>query len=157
MHADLYTGPMGGLPDPELDRAFYEWLPFKRLVAWCLDLVVVLAIGLPVALAFGVFTLGFGFVLFPVVLATIAFLYRTATLAGGSATWGMRLLGIEFRRGDGSRFDGLTALLHTAIQTIAFGFFFLQMLSCVAVVASRYRQSLPDIILGTTAINQPAD
>lgn len=157
MHADVSTGPMSGLPDPDIDRDFYEGLPLKRLVAWCLDLVVVLAIGLPLALAFGVFTLGFGFVLFPGILAGVAFLYRMATLSSGSATWGMRFLGIEFRRGDGSRFDGLTSFLHTAIQTVAFGFFVLQVLSCVTVCVTRYRQSLPDIILGTTAINRPVD
>ncbi len=28
----------------------------------------------------------------------VGFLYRTATIAGGSATWGMRLMGIELRR-----------------------------------------------------------
>jgi hypothetical protein len=37
------------------------------------------------------------------------------------------------------------------------GVIVLQLISCVAILATRYRQSLPDIILATTAINRPAD
>ena len=157
MHADRLSGPMAGLPDPEHDRQFYEGVPARRLVAWFIDLAIVLAVGVPVAVVFGVMTLGFGFALFPIVVGGIGFLYRTATIAGGSATWGMRVTGIEFRRGDGSRFDLMTAFLHTAIYAVALSVIVLQLISCVAILATRYRQSLPDIILGTTAINRPAD
>jgi uncharacterized RDD family membrane protein YckC len=157
MHADRLSGPMAGLPDPEHDRQFYDGVPARRLVAWFIDLAIVLAIGVPVAVVFGVMTLGFGFALFPIVMGGIGFLYRTATIAGGSATWGMRVTGIEFRRGDGSRFDLVTAFLHTAIYAVALSVIVLQLISCVAILATRYRQSLPDIILGTTAINRPAD
>ncbi len=157
MHADRLSGPMAGLPDPEHDRQFYDGVPARRLVAWFIDLAIVLAVGVPVAVVFGVMTLGFGFALFPIVVGGIGFLYRTATIAGGSATWGMRVTGIEFRRGDGSRFDLMTAFLHTAIYAVALSVIVLQLISCVAILATRYRQSLPDIVLGTTAINRPAD
>ena len=157
MHADRLSGPMAGLPDPEHDRQFYEGVPARRLVAWFIDLAIVLAVGVPVAVVFGLMTLGFGFALFPIVVGGIGFLYRTATIAGGSATWGMRVTGIEFRRGDGSRFDLMTAFLHTAIYAVALSVIVLQLISCVAILATRYRQSLPDIVLGTTAINRPAD
>jgi uncharacterized RDD family membrane protein YckC len=148
---------MPGLPDPDLDRQFYEGVPARRLFAWFVDLFIVLLIGVPVAVAFGLLTLGFGFVLFPLLVAGVGFIYRTATIAGGSATWGMRFAGIEFRRGDGSRFDLLFAFLHTAIYAVCFGVFVLQLISCIAILGTRYGQSLPDIILGTTAINRPAD
>ena len=157
MHADRMSGPMAGLPDPDHDRQFYEGVPARRLVAWFIDLAIILAIGVPLAVVFGLMTLGFGFALFPIVVGGIGFLYRTATIAGGSATWGMRVTGIEFRRGDGSRFDLMTALLHTAIYAVGLSVIVLQLISCVAILATRYRQSLPDIILGTTAINRPAD
>jgi len=157
MYASPVSGPMAGLPDPEREREFYRGVPFRRFVAWLIDLLVVLAIGVPLALVFGVFTLGFGFALFPAIITATGFGYRTLTLAGASATWGMRFCGIEFRRGDGTRFDLLTATLHTLIQTVAFAFFVLQMLSCVTILATRYGQSLPDLILGTTALHRPAD
>lgn len=157
MDATGYAGPMGGLPDPEADRQYYEGVPTKRLVAWFVDLIVILAIGVPIAVFFGLATFGFGFALFPLLVAGVGFLYRTGTIATGSATLGMRFCGIELRRGDGTRFDGLTALLHTAIYTVAFSVVVLQFISCALMLGTRYGQGLPDMILGTTAINRPAD
>ena len=157
MQAYGIPGPMDGLPDPDLDRQFYEGVPWRRLVAWIVDLVVILAVGVPIALVFGLMTLGFGFVLFPLIVAGVGFLYRTATIAGSSATWGMRFTGIELRRSDGSRFDLMFALIHTAIYTVCIGSVVLQLISCLTILGTRYRQSLADIILGSTAINRPAD
>jgi uncharacterized RDD family membrane protein YckC len=157
MQAFRTFGPMDGLPDPERDRQFYEGVPGRRLAAWFVDVAIILAIGVPLALVFGLMTLGFGFAIFPLIVAGVGFFYRTATIAGGSATWGMRFVGIEFRRGDGTRFDFVTALAHTALYTVAFGVVLLQLVSCMAMLGTRYGQGLPDIVLGTTAINRPAD
>jgi uncharacterized RDD family membrane protein YckC len=157
MQAFRTFGPMDGLPDPERDRQFYEGVPGRRLAAWFVDVAIILAIGVPLALVFGLMTLGFGFAIFPLIVAGVGFFYRTATIAGGSATWGMRFVGIEFRRGDGTRFDFVTALAHTALYTDAFGVVLLQLVSCMAMLGTRYGQGLPDIVLGTTAINRPAD
>jgi uncharacterized RDD family membrane protein YckC len=157
MHADSYSGPMAGLPDPERDRQFYDGVPLRRFIAWCIDVGIVLLVGVPLATVFGLVTLGVGFAMFPLIVAGIGFLYRTATLAGGSATWGMRFTGIEFRRGDGTRFDTLTALLHTTVYMVCLSVVVLQAISCATILGSRYRQSLGDMLLGTTAINRPAD
>jgi uncharacterized RDD family membrane protein YckC len=157
MHAFSSFGPMDGLPDPERDRQFYEGVPARRLAAWFIDLAIILIIGVPLAVMFGLLTLGFGFVLFPLLVAGVGFVYRSATIAAGSATWGMRFVGIELRRGDGSRFDLITAVLHTALYTLALGMMVVQLVSCIAMVGTRFGQGLPDLILGTTAINRPAD
>lgn len=157
MQAYGFSGPMAGLPDPDVDRRFYEGVPARRLVAWVIDVALVLLIGVPLALVFGLATFGFGFALFPLVVATVGFLYRTATIAGGSATLGMRFVGIELRRHDGSRFDLVTAALHTAIYTVSFSVILLQLVSCIAILGTRYGQGLPDIVLRTTAINSPGD
>ncbi|WP_299134284.1 RDD family protein [uncultured Amaricoccus sp.] len=157
MQAYGYAGSLAGLPDPEMDRQFYEGVPARRLAAWMIDLLITLLVGVPAAVMFGLMTLGFGFALFPFLVATVGFVYRVATIAGGSATWGMRAMGIELRRADGSRFDFATAIMHTALYTISFGVVVLQIVSCVSMVASRYGQGLPDVILRTTAINRPAD
>jgi uncharacterized RDD family membrane protein YckC len=156
MHATDY-GPMSGLPDPEHDRQFYQGVPARRLVAWFVDVALVLLVGIPLAVVFGLVTLGFGFPLFPFILAAVGFVYRTATIAGGSATWGMRFTGIEFRRGDGTRLDLPIALAHTAIYMVCISVFVLQLVSCATILGTRYRQSIADLILGTTAINRPAD
>jgi uncharacterized RDD family membrane protein YckC len=150
-------GQMDGLPDPEHDAQYYEGVTARRLAAWVIDLVVILLAGVPIALVFGIATFGIGFALFPFVVATVGFLYRVATISQGSATWGMRVMGIELRRHDGTRFDLFTSVLHTAIYSIAFWTVVLQILSCVTILVSRYRQGIQDIILRTTAINRPAD
>lgn len=154
---NAYLGPMSGLPDPERDRQFYEGVPSRRLAAWFVDVAVALIFGVPLALMFGLATLGLGFLAFPLIVMGVGFFYRTATIAGRSATWGMRLMGIELRRHDGSRFDFLTALLHTALYTVSVGMVVLQFLSVLGMVASRYGQGLPDFVLRTTMINRPAD
>lgn len=153
----LHATMMPGLPDPERDRQFYEGVQPRRLAAWVVDVLIVLAVGVPLAILFGLATLGFGFALFPLLVMGVGFLYRTATIAGGSATWGMRLMGIELRRADGSRLDFATALMHTAIYTVAFSVVLLQMASIVGMLATRYGQGLPDLILRTAMINRPAD
>ena len=158
MSATAHAGPLSGLPDPDLDRRFYAGVPLRRFVAWLLDVTIILLVGVPLALVFGVLTLGFGLALFPVIVGGVGFLYRVATLAGpSSATLGMRFVGIEFRRGDGTRFDTPTAVIHTAIYLLCLGVVVLQLLSCVTIVATRYRQSVADLVLGTTAINRPED
>ena len=146
MSAFATAGPLAGLPDPELDRRFYAGVRLRRFTAWVIDVVIILLVGVPVATLFGL------------VIAAIGFIYRAALLAGpSSATLGMRFTGIEFRRGNGERFDGTTALLHTAIYTVCIGSGVLQLVSCLTILGTRYRQSIADIILGTTAINRPAD
>lgn len=151
------AGALPGLPDPDLDRQFYSGVPTRRFFAWCIDFVLELVIGIPIAIFFGIATLGFGFLLFGVMLAVISFLYRVTTISNRSATWGMRIMGIELRRADGERFDFGTALLHTSLFTVSVAFVVLQLISCLSMVGSRYGQGLPDLILRTTMINRPED
>lgn len=132
-------------------------MPSRRLAAWVADVIVTLGIGVPLALVFGLMTLGFGLALFPLILLGVGFVYRVATIASGSATWGMRLMGIELRRQDGTRFDLTAAFLHTALYTFCIGMMILQVASIVGMLGTRYGQGLPDLVLRSTMINRPAD
>lgn len=85
---DAYIGDMSGLPDPDRDQRFYAGVPSRRLAAWVVDVIVTLGIGVPLALVFGLMTLGVGLALFPLILLGVGFFYRVATIASGSATWG---------------------------------------------------------------------
>jgi hypothetical protein len=49
------------------------------------------------------FTFFTGLFFLPVLFLFVGFLYRWATIATGSATWGMRLAAIELRAADGGR------------------------------------------------------
>jgi CBS domain containing-hemolysin-like protein len=93
-----FFGSLHGLPDPERDRQFYEGVPSRRLVAWIVDVLAVIAMSIVVIPVVGLLTLGLAFFVAPLIFMALSFVYRTATLASRSATWGMRLMGIEFRR-----------------------------------------------------------
>ena len=111
---------MAGLPDPEHDRQFYTGVPLRRLVAWFDRPRDHPRRWRPASALLRSCDPRLRLLLFPLIVAGVGFLYRTATLAGASATWGMRFVGIELRRGDGTRFDLLTAVLHTALYTVCF-------------------------------------
>lgn len=139
-------------PDPERHAAFYEGVLPKRFMAWLIDLVL---IGLVTALIvpFTAFTALF---FLPFLFLVVGFLYRWATLRGRSATWGMRLMNIEFLDRNGQRFDGATALLHTLGYTVSMAFVMPQVVSVVLMLTSSRGQGLSDLVLGSVAINSPA-
>ena len=67
--------------------------------------------------------------------------------AAASATWGMRFAGIEFRRGDGTRFDATDdAAAYRDLRALLSRCPFLQLLSCLTILFTRYRQGVPDLV-----------
>lgn len=142
-----------GLPDPHSQAEFYDDVPTKRLIAWIVDSII---IGLFVFLLtlLSIFT---ALLILPLVWLTVGFLYRWISIAGSSATPGMRLVSIELRRQDGTPFDGTTALLHTAGYTFSVVTFPLQLISIALMLMTERKQGLTDLILGTAAINRPID
>jgi uncharacterized RDD family membrane protein YckC len=86
----------------------------------------------------------------------VGFLYRWATLATGSATWGMRLMAITLRDRDGDRLDPATAFAHVMGYTVSMALFPLQLASIAVMFALGRGQGLTDLVLGTAAINRPA-
>ncbi|MAU52610.1 MAG: hypothetical protein CMN17_09615 [Roseovarius sp.] len=143
---------MWHLPDPESQPEFYADVPAKRLVAFVVDTLVILALSLLVV-PFTAFT---GLFFFPVLMAVIGFAYRVVTLAQGSATWGMRLVAIEFRARDGGRFDLGLAFAHTLGLTVSFALPLLQLASIVLMLTQPRGQGLSDMVLGTVAVNRRA-
>lgn len=138
-------------PDPDRHAAFYSGVLPKRLLAWLLDLaliVIVTALIIP----FTAFTALF---FLPPLFLTIGFVYRWITLTGRSATWGMRLFNIEFLDRNGQRFDAATAFLHTAGYSLSMAFVIPQILSVALMMISSRGQGLTDHVLGTVAINSP--
>ncbi|HDR28063.1 RDD family protein [Rhodovulum sp.] len=144
--------PLWGLPDPVLHAEFYRNVPTKRLVAWVVDTVLILLIALLV-LPFTAFAAVF---VLPLFVALVGFVYRVATLAHGSATWGMRLMAIEIRNGRGERLDSQTAALHTLVYSLGMAFVLPQVVSIVLMLTGARAQGLHDMLLGTAAINRPA-
>ena len=140
------------LPDPHLQPEFYADVPTKRLLAIVVDTLVIVAMCLLV-LPFTAFT---GVFFFPFLMLVVGFAYRVATIANGSATWGMRLMAIEFRTHDGHTFDLGTAFLHTLGFTVSMGVFVAQAISIVLMLTSERGQGLTDMVLGSVALNRQA-
>ncbi|MEL6509365.1 MAG: RDD family protein [Pseudomonadota bacterium] len=143
---------MTALPDPHYQSEFYADTPVKRLIAWIIDGMIIFALSFAVA----ILTIGLGFFFFFGLFMLLGFAYRVVTLANGSATWGMRLVAIEMRTADGSRFSLLPAFLHTLGYSVSIGMPLLQLISIVLMLTTERRQGLTDLVLGTVAINRAA-
>lgn len=146
------SDPLWGLPDPHLHSEFYADVPAKRLVAFVVDTLLIVLLSVLV-LPFTAFT---GLFFFPLLMMVIGFAYRVVTLASGSATWGMRLMAIEMRARDGTRFDLGLAFVHTALFTVFFSMLLPQAASVVLMLTGARGQGLPDLLLGTAAVNRAA-
>lgn len=148
----LSQTPYAALPDPTLQAEFYADVPLKRLLAWLVDTALILALCLLI-LPFTAFA---ALLFFPLFYLMVGFVYRTVTLAHGSATWGMRLVAIEMRRADGTRFDIGMAVLHTLGYSVSIGFVVPQLISAILMLMTPRAQGLSDLLLGTVALNRAA-
>lgn len=140
------------IPDPDTQPEFYADVPTKRLFAWVIDTVLIV-LACILILPFTAFT---GILFFPLLMLVVGLVYRTITLGTGSATWGMRIMAIEFRTAQGLRFDTQTALLHTMGYTLSWAVPILQVASVILMGTSARGQGLIDLVLGTVALNRRA-
>jgi uncharacterized RDD family membrane protein YckC len=138
------------LPDPDRHAAFYDGVALKRGLAWIVDTVFVTLLVM-LATLFTAFTALF---FLPLLWLTVSFVYRWVTVSNRSATWGMRLMGIEFLDRTGLRFDAATAFLHTLGYTLSMAFVLPQVISVGLMCLSRRGQGLTDMLLGSVAINR---
>ena len=139
-----------GLPDPIRSADLYADVPLKRLGAWLVDSVLIAGLCL-LAIPFTAFTAIF---FLPALWLLVGLAYRILTLARRSATPGMRLMAIELRTHRGERFGLADAAVHTALYTLCMSLVFPQVLSIVAMLVTARGQSLPDLALGTAALNR---
>lgn len=139
-------------PDPVLNADLYADVPLKRLLAWVFDGILI-AILVAFIVPFTAFTALF---FLPALWLIVGFAYRVITLAGGSATFGMRLMSIELRNHHGERFGLGEATLHTLGYSLTMSLLIPQILSIILMLTTEKGQSLSDMVLGTVAINRAA-
>ncbi|NOD46556.1 MULTISPECIES: RDD family protein [unclassified Ruegeria] len=143
---------MNHLPNPDTQPEFYSSVATKRFVAWLFDIAFIsLLCIVPVFLTFGA-----GLFFLPLIYAVISFAYRVITISNGSATLGMRFMGIELRDAFGERMDMGKAIAHTAGYFVSMAFFVVQIISIIMMLTSARGQGLTDSFLGTVMINQRA-
>ncbi|WP_292290508.1 RDD family protein [Marivita sp.] len=140
------------LPDPMVQPEFYDSVTIKRGLAWVIDAALILALVVPIV----VMTLFIALWFLPLLFFVVGFIYRVATITGRSATWGMRLMSIEFRDSRGEHFDFSQAFMHTLGYTVSISVFPLQLISVAMMFLTERGQGLTDMLLGTVAINRRA-
>lgn len=146
------TYPFPHLPDPRTQPEFYADVPMKRLVAWLVDTVLIALICLLIV-PFTAFT---GLFFFPLLMLVVGFAYRVVTIANRSATWGMRLMAIEFRTAQGERLGLGLATAHTLGTSLSFAMPLLQVVSVILMLTTARGQGLTDHLLGSVALNRAA-
>ena len=134
---------------PDFDARLYDGVTIKRGIAWIFD-VVLIAILCALVLPFTAFT---GIFFFPALMLFVGFFYRWFTLAGGSSTWGMRMVGIHFRDLQGAPLTSGLALAHTLGYTVSITVAPLQLISVILMFVTPRGQGLTDLVLGTEPIN----
>jgi uncharacterized RDD family membrane protein YckC len=142
---------LSGLPDPVIDQQFYSGVPFKRLLAWFVDTIIIILVGMACVLI----SFGLGAFFFPFLLFAVNIGYRIFTLSRNSATLGMVLAGIEIRNSRGDKLSPAEAAWHTGIYTVVALSFFALIISMVMMLVNARGQGIQDYFLGTTAINRP--
>ena len=138
------------IPYPQSHPEFFESVRTKRFFAWLIDSAIVLAI----LIITSPFTYFVSLFLFSFFYATIDFIYRTATLYMGSATFGMRIMAIELRHESGHRLDFITSVFHTVGLYVSYAFVLVQLLSIGMMVMREDRKSLTDMVIGTVIVNR---
>jgi uncharacterized RDD family membrane protein YckC len=91
--------------------------------------------------------------LFGVLVPAVALIYIWNTLGGpNQATPGMRAFGIRLERFDGSRIDGLTAIVHSLLFWVSVTV--LTPLILLATLFLDYKRTLHDLLLGTVVVRK---
>lgn len=130
----------------------YAGVPLRRGIAWVIDTVLIAVLS-ALVLPFTAFT---GIFFFPLMMLVIGFFYRWGTIASGSATWGMRAMGIHLQDAEGYALGAGLGFLHTLGYTVSVAIAPLQLISVIMMLVTARGQGLTDLVLGTEAVNTSA-
>ena len=144
--------------DPLTMPELFEGVLARRVVAFCIDVVLIATPALFVALfilVFGIFTLGLGWFFFllywpGVVIWALAY-YAMGFGSSASATIGMRVMDLEMRTWYGAPAYALLGAVHAVVFWITCSAL-TPLILLVALLNSR-RRLLHDMLVGTIVIN----
>jgi uncharacterized RDD family membrane protein YckC len=144
--------------DPWLQPEYFEGVPARRMIAFMIDLAVIMV---PVVFAwvfvffFGIVTFGLGWILFSLIppgAAIWALIYCGTTMGGpASATIGMRTVDLEVRTWYGEPCYFLLGAVHALTFWVTISV--LTPLVLVVGLFNDRRRLLHDFLLGTVVIN----
>lgn len=141
--------------DPVSQSEYFEGVRGRRIMAFALDFVIILAItfAVNVLLLFaGIFTLGLSWLLFGISFPAVALSYTAYTLSRReSATIGMRVMELQMRTWYGTRMYALLVAFHAIIFYVSVAFFTPFIL--IVALFTRRKRCLHDFVAGTIVIN----
>jgi uncharacterized RDD family membrane protein YckC len=144
-----------GAPDALAFPEYFDGIAFKRVIAYFIDALIILAIMGGVWIVFSILTAMSLGLLAPLLwpgLPLVPLLYHTLTIgADDSATYGMRLLGVTVRTWDGRKPGYLQAALNTMVFYASVGL--TGWLILVVALFNDRRRTLHDFLCGTVVIN----
>jgi uncharacterized RDD family membrane protein YckC len=147
--------------DPDLNPELFEGVLARRIVAFCVDFLVIAApivLGAMFIFAFGIVTLGLGWALYwllPAASVIWALVYFGVTLGGPrSATIGMRVMDLEMRTWYGAPAYFLLGAVHAVAYWVTVSA--LTPLILLVALLNRRRRTLHDMLVGTIVVNAPA-
>jgi len=136
---------------PELFSDVYP----KRVVAFCIDIVLITLLMIPVTvmlLILGIVTLGLGWLLLAPLVPLVGLAYFAFTLGGGrSATPGMAFTGVEMRTWSGGKAFPVLAAMHALL--FYFSIALLTPLILLVGLFTYRKQLLHDLLLGVVILN----
>ena len=149
----LNPSPLYAAPE---DWRAYSGVLSRRVMAFIIDYALVLLLCIPAAVLvffIGVFTLGLGFYLYPLLFFIVAGLYFGLTVGGrAQASPGMRAVGLAMVRLDGQPIDFLTAIIHLVLFWILNSV--LTPLILLAGLFIERSRLVHDLLLGTAVIRK---
>lgn len=144
--------------DPRLYPELFASVRTRRIFAFLIDVVLILLLTGAAALfvfVLGVLTLGLGWLLFAVLWPGVAILYYLVAFAGsGSATPGMRAMGLELRLWYGARAYALLGVMHAVLFYVS-----VTVLTPLVLLVSLFSERgrlLHDFVLGTVVVDARA-
>ncbi|MCF8480745.1 MAG: RDD family protein [Rhodospirillum sp.] len=144
------------VPDPMAEPAFYDGLPFKRVLAFGIDMICVGGLFIPAALILFMMTaLSLGLLWFIVgpALGILPIAYHTLTISGSaSATIGQRVMGMRVLSEDGAPPSFWQALIN-ALAFYILGGITAWLIVLVALFNDK-RRCAHDFLAGTVVVNR---
>jgi uncharacterized RDD family membrane protein YckC len=141
--------------DPVRQPELFDGVLSRRIVAFCVDAVLVFVLTLPVVLMLallGFVTFFLSWLLIGPSFGLVALAYVALTLGGpASATVGMRLAGVEMRTWSGAPLFPLLAVMHALVFWISVAV--LTPLILLLGLFTYRRQLLHDLLLGVVMLN----
>ena len=144
--------------NPVTQSQLFDGVIGKRIIAFIIDAIIILvltAVAALLVLLLGVITLGFGWLLFPIVFPVVGLGYNALTIGGpNSATVGQRIMELEVRMWFGGKVTPLIAAFHALLFWVSLYTAVLWLIDVVWALFDDRKCCLHDIFAGVVLINR---